>query len=57
MLYNCYDLFKKWLDKEMNNNNENKLELIKCFVRDEKKYGWYMDKSKIETGFNWLYEI
>lgn len=40
----------------MNDNDENKLELIKCLVRDEKKYGWCMDKSKIET-FNWLYEI
>ena len=27
----------------MNDNDENKLELIKCFVRDEKKYGWCMD--------------
>lgn len=56
-MYSCYGiLFKKWLDKKMNDNDENKLELIKCFVRDEKKYGWCMDKSKIET-FNWLYEI
>lgn len=43
MLYNCYDLFKKWLNKEINNNDENKLELIKCFVRDEKKYGIWIN--------------
>lgn len=56
MLYSCYDTFSNNGSIKMNNNDENKLKLIKCFVQDGEKYGWCMDKSKIET-FNWLYEI
>lgn len=27
----------------MNNNDENKLKLIKCFVQDGEKYGWWIN--------------